>query len=137
MFGRRKLDARELGRAGERRARWFYRLRGYRIAARNLRLHSGEIDIVARRGRTIVIVEVKTRSSLELGAGYDAVNRNKQLRLIRLGDEVLAREPRQDVTLRYDVISLLWNGRKFAITWFPDAFRPVADPRRPWKLTVA
>ena len=137
MFGRRKLDARELGRAGERRARWFYRLRGYRIVAQNLRLHSGEIDIVARRGRTIVIAEVKTRSSLHLGAGYEAVNRKKQLRLIRLGDEVLARERRHDVMLRYDVLSLLWNGRRFVVTWFPDAFRPVADPRRPWRLTVA
>jgi putative endonuclease len=137
MFGMKKLDPHELGRAGERRARWFYRLRGYRIVGRNLRLHSGEIDIVARRGRTIVVVEVKTRSRIVHGEGYEAVNREKQLRLIRLGDELLARVRDPHVMLRYDVLSLLWTGRRFVVSWYPDAFRPVADPRRPWRLTVA
>lgn len=35
--------------------------------------------------------------------------------------------------LRYDVLSLFWNGRRFIVTHFPDAFRPVSDPRSPWK----
>ncbi len=136
MFKTNKLDARALGRAGERRARWFYRLRGYRIAGSNVRLHSGEIDIVARRGRLIVIAEVKTRSSMAHGQGYEAVDRDKRLRLIRLGDELLAREEGRDVMLRYDVLSLFWNGRRFIVSHFPDAFRPVADARRPWIWSV-
>ena len=54
----------ELGPIGERRALWYFRLRGYRIVARNVRLRRGEIDLIVRRGRTLVFVEVKTRQSL-------------------------------------------------------------------------
>lgn len=136
MFGFVKHDPRTLGRAGERRARWFYRLRGYRIVGRNLRLRSGEIDIVARRGKLIVIAEVKTRSTIAHGEGYEAVDRDKRLRLIRMGDELLAREKGRDVMLRYDVLSLFWNGRRFIVSHYPDAFRPVADARRPWIWSV-
>ena len=126
MFG--KLD---LGRAGERRAAWFYRLRGYRILGRNVRLRSGEIDLVVRRGRTVVIAEVKTRQSLAAGEGHEAVDRRKRERLIRLGDEYAQRKGVEQ--LRYDVLSLFWNGRRFVVTHYADAFRPVADARMPWR----
>jgi putative endonuclease len=125
------MEAAKLGRAGERRAAWFYRLRGYRIVARNLRLRAGEIDLVARRGKTIVIAEVKTRQSLAAGEGHDAVDRTKRERLIRLGNEYVCGE--RDVHIRYDVVSLFWNGRRFVISHYKDAFRPVSDPRRPWR----
>jgi putative endonuclease len=121
----------DLGRAGERRAAWFYRLRGYRIAGRNVRLSAGEIDLVARRGRTIAIVEVKTRQSLAAGEGYEAVDRKKRERLVSLATEYTARE--RNVQVRYDVLSLFWNGRRFIISHYPDAFRPVSDERQPWK----
>lgn len=129
---RRRIPVRELGPLGERRAAWFYRLRGYRIVARNVRLGAGEIDLVVQRSRTIAIVEVKTRQSHTAGEGYDAVDRRKRERLIRLGDRYAARHP--DAQLRYDIVSLFWTGRRFIVTWLPDAFRPVADERYPWRL---
>ena len=131
----KRLDPRELGRRGERRAAWFYRLRGYRIVARNVRSRDGEIDLVVRRGRTLVIAEVKTRQSMAAGEGFDAVDRKKREQLIRLADHYIAlmKEPMKEVELRYDVLSLFWNGRRFVVTHFPDAFRPVSDPREPWK----
>jgi putative endonuclease len=131
-----KMTAQELGRRGERRAAWFYRLRGFRIVARNVRLQRGEIDLVARRGRLLVVAEVKTRQSLAAGEGFEAVGREKQLQLIRLADAYLAREQPREVMLRYDVLSLFWTGRRFVVTHFPDAFRPVADAARPWKWRV-
>jgi putative endonuclease len=134
-FAPRKIAASRLGRRGESRAAWFYRLRGYRIMARNLRLREGEIDLVARRGRTIAIVEVKTRQSLGTGEGYEAVDQQKRLRLVQLGDRYAAQSPRGTM-LRYDILSLFWNGRRFVVTHFPDAFRPVSDPVRPWKWRV-
>ena len=131
MFARTMIAAADLGRAGERRAAWFYRLRGYRIAGRNVRLSAGEIDLVARRGKTIAIVEVKTRQSLAAGEGYEAVDRKKRERLVSLATEYTARE--RNVQIRYDVLSLFWNGRRFVVSHYPDAFRPVADARRPWQ----
>jgi putative endonuclease len=131
MFARTMFATADLGRAGERRAAWFYRLRGYRIAGRNVRLSAGEIDLVARRGRTIAIVEVKTRQSLAAGEGYEAVDRKKRERLVSLATEYTARE--RNVQVRYDVLSLFWNGRRFIVSHYPDAFRPVSDEREPWK----
>ena len=132
-FARTRIPVAQLGRLGERRAAWFYRLRGYRIVGRNVRLRSGEIDLVVRRGRILVIAEVKTRQSRVAGEGHDAVDARKRLRLVRLADEFLAqsRQPRH-IELRYDVLSLFWNGRRFEVSHYPDAFRPIADPQRPW-----
>ncbi|HVG23133.1 MAG TPA: YraN family protein [Thermoanaerobaculia bacterium] len=126
----RRLSPGDLGRKGERRAAWHYLLRGYRIVARNARLPAGEIDLVLKRGATIVIAEVKTRQSLAAGAGHEAVGRTKRERMIRLGDQWAARHP--ESRLRYDVLSLFWTGRRFVVTHFADAFRPIADARRPW-----
>jgi len=126
----RKLSPRDLGRKGERRAAWFYRLRGYRILERNARLPAGEIDLVVKRGATIVIAEVKTRQTRVAGEGHEAVNRAKRERMVKLGDQYAARHP--EAQLRYDILSIYWTGWRFVVTHFPDAFRPVADARRPW-----
>lgn len=130
MFWRTIPTAR-LGRAGERRAAWFYRLRGYRIVERNVRLNGGEIDLVVRRGNILVIAEVKTRQSLAAGEGFLAVDRTKRERMVRLGGEYVARH--RHVQIRYDVLSLFWTGLRFVVSHYPDAFRPLADARRPWK----
>ena len=125
-----RLSPRALGRLGERRAAWFYRLRGYSIVARNARLPAGEIDLVARRGAVIVIAEVKTRQTHFAGEGHEAVDRRKRERLIKLGDQFAAKHP--EARLRYDILSLYWNGWRFVVTCYRDAFRPMADAQRPW-----
>jgi putative endonuclease len=127
---RKTLPPRTLGAMGERRAAWFYRLRGYSIVDRNVRLPAGEIDLVVKRGGMVVIAEVKTRQSLVAGEGHEAVNQRKRERLIRLGDQYAARHP--EARLRYDILSLFWNGRRFVVTHYADAFRPIADAQRPW-----
>jgi putative endonuclease len=99
--------------------------------AKNVRSRDGEIDLVVRRGRTLVIAEVKTRQSTTAGEGFDAVDRHKREQLIRLADNYIA--TMKNVEVRYDVLSLFWNGRHFVVTHFPDAFRPVSDAQRPWK----
>jgi putative endonuclease len=119
----------QLGRLGEWRAAWFYRLRGYRILERNLRLAAGEIDLVVKRGQTVVIAEVKTRhGAIE---GHEAVDRKKRERMIRLGDQYAAKHP--ETRLRYDIVSLRWTGWRFVVSHYPDAFRPMADAREPWR----
>ncbi|HKB78469.1 MAG TPA: YraN family protein, partial [Thermoanaerobaculia bacterium] len=108
----RTIPVAKLGALGERRAAWFYRLRGYSVIGRNVRLRGGEIDLVVRRGRTLVFVEVKTRQSLTAGEGYEAVDRKKQLQLVRLADQYLAKRPHRG-EIRYDVVSLQWTGLRF------------------------
>lgn len=57
------------GRGAETLACWYLRLRGWRILARRARVPGGEVDIVARRGRTLAFVEVKARAN-EDSAGF-------------------------------------------------------------------
>ena len=132
---RQTIPIAKLGARGERRAAWFYRLRGFSVVGRNQRMRGGEIDLIVRRGRLLVFVEVKTRQSLTAGEGYEAVDRDKQLQLVRLADEYLAKH-RHDGDVRYDVLSLYWTGLRFILRHFPDAFRPVADAHRPWRWTI-
>jgi len=130
LFAPRPIPVARLGKMGERRAAWFYRLRGYTILDRNVRLPAGEIDLVVKRGATIVIAEVKTRQTFTAGEGHEAVDRTKRERMIRLGDQYAARHP--DARLRYDILSIRWTGRRFIVTHYADAFRPIADAQRPW-----
>lgn len=60
--------AEKRGRGAETLACWYLRLQGWRILARRARVPGGEVDIVARRGRTLAFVEVKARSSDEAAA---------------------------------------------------------------------
>ena len=60
--------AEERGRGAETFACWYLRLHGWRILARRARVAGGEVDIVARRGRTLAFVEVKARSTEEAAA---------------------------------------------------------------------
>lgn len=126
------MDARTLGRLGERRAAWFYRLRGCAIVGRNVRLCGGEIDLIARDGTTLIFVEVKTRQSRAAGEGFDAVGAAKQRQIVRLAEAWLARHP-HDGGVRFDVLSLFWSGLRFEVKHFPDAFRPRSHPREPWR----
>ncbi|HWW62668.1 MAG TPA: hypothetical protein VN181_14940, partial [Thermoanaerobaculia bacterium] len=62
---------------------------------------------------------------------HHAVDRRKRERLVRLGDQYAARHP--GMQLRYDVLSIFWDGRRFLVSHYPDAFRPMSDARAPWR----
>lgn len=129
----RSFAPRDLGRRGEARARWFYRLRGYTIVAKNVATGDGEIDLIARRGKTIVFVEVKTRQQSIAGAPWEAVDRRKQLQVARLAEAwIRANEPEAE-SFRFDVLSLVWSGWRFKVEHFENAFELHHDPQRPWK----
>jgi len=96
---------RALGAHGESLVAAWYEARGFAIVERNWRRREGEIDLVVQRERTIVICEVKTRSSDRFGMPFEAVTRTKQLRLRRLGAMWLA-ESGVRGELRFDVASV-------------------------------
>lgn len=74
----------DLGRAGEDRATHYLTGIGYDVLDRNWRCPQGEIDIVARVGRHLAIVEVKTRRSTRFGHPLEAVDARKLGRLWQL-----------------------------------------------------
>ena len=95
---------RALGAEGESLAAGHLRRLGYRIAARNVRAGGVEIDLVAVRGRLVVFVEVKTRSSRAFGAPEGAVDARKRARLVRGAAAWLSEHRGLARRVRFDVI---------------------------------
>jgi putative endonuclease len=86
----------------------WYETNGYEVVARNWRCSEGEIDLIARRGRTLVFCEVKTRSSEAFGSPAEAVGRVKQARLRRLAARFLDQDvSRRPSLIRFDVAAVL------------------------------
>lgn len=104
-------DARSsLGARGEQAALDLYRRRGFALVASNWRCSLGEIDLVLRRGDTLVFCEVKTRRGSRHGPGYEAVDARKRRKLRALAEVfLLTRAPSSDVEtleVRFDVASV-------------------------------
>ncbi len=105
--GRRRGGNFALGDEGEARAARLLEAKGYRIAGRNVRAGGVEIDLIARRSRLVVFVEVKTRRSRRFGPPEIAVDAAKRARLIRGAAAWLAEHPTGAAVVRFDVIGLL------------------------------
>lgn len=91
------------GRLSEALCRLILRLKGYRIVARNFRAPVGEIDIVARRGRTLAVIEVKARDRLEDAA--EALGARQRYRIGQATLALLAERPGlTGLAVRFDVM---------------------------------
>jgi len=86
-----RVAAYRRGLLGEALAAWMLRAKFYRVLARRYRTPSGEIDLIVRRGRLIVFVEVKHRAS-EL-AGIEAITPTARRRITRAAELWLAAHP--------------------------------------------
>lgn len=113
----------ELGRQGEELAVQYLTEKGYEIVERNWRNRHKEIDIIAKDGQDLVIVEVKTRQTDEYGNPDIAVTRQKQKRLIYAANGYLFRN-NLDVETRFDIISIVFKEGKPVIEHIEDAFLP-------------
>ena len=124
---RRFFPHKTLGQRGENEAARYLRRLGYKILARGRRLASGELDLVALDGRTIVFVEVKTRTSQEVGHPADAVDAIKQRRLTRLAVTFMKRHGLLEYPARFDVVAITWpEGRgRPVVEHFRNAFEAV------------
>jgi len=76
------MKRQELGAAGEKLARAFLKKKGYKIIETNFRCRHGEIDIITRKGGSVVFVEVRTKSSDAFGTPEESVTRQKRERLV-------------------------------------------------------
>jgi putative endonuclease len=79
--------------SGERRALRHYRLRGYRLLGANVRVGGYELDLVLRRGRTVLFVEVKEKRGPSYGAPLEMIDREKVRRVTSAVSAWLAQHP--------------------------------------------
>jgi putative endonuclease len=98
-----RLKAFQLGLSAESRAAMMLVAKAYRILARRWRTPLGEVDIVARRRRTLVFVEVKARGDLDAAA--EAVTEQSKRRIVNAAELWLAHRPDDaHLDIRFDVI---------------------------------
>ena len=113
---KQKLNRARKGHFGEAIAAMLLICKGYRIIHRRLRSPLGEVDLLARHGKTLVVVEVKWRAELE--TALYAVSKKQQARLQRVGEALFQQQAyeqqaseqkasEQEIdTLRFDVICI-------------------------------
>jgi putative endonuclease len=108
---RSSWSSKKLGADAERRARRYYRLRGYRILESNAWAGGRELDVVARRGRRLVFCEVKWRVGEGHGGPAEMVGEEKQRRLLQAAEAWLARHPElAGLEMRFDVVAVTPKG---------------------------
>jgi putative endonuclease len=101
-----RVKAHRLGHRGEMLAAWSLRLKGWRVIAKRYRTPLGEIDLIARRGNVVAMIEVKARQTLI--EAMDAVSPAAQKRIMGSADLWLSRQKdAAKLSVRFDIIAVL------------------------------
>lgn len=104
-----------LGHYGEDVAERHLRAQGMAVLERNWSCAEGEIDLVLREGDTLVICEVKTRSSTAAGTPHEAITDAKLARLVRLGQRWVEVRGLRPPEMRVDLVAVLRPARGAAV----------------------
>ena len=97
-----------IGLRGEHEAARYLRQRGYTIIARRERILRGDIDIVALDNRTVVFVEVRSKTSTEHGHPAETIDIRKKQRICTLANAYIKQHRLEDYSFRLDVVTVLF-----------------------------
>lgn len=115
-----------LGRKGEELAKQHLENAGYEILDENWRFGKAEVDLIAYQNKTIIFVEVKTRTGNAFGEPEDFVDSAKQALMISAADEFIELMDFKGEA-RFDIIAILFNSQgNYRLNHIQDAFWP--DP---------
>jgi len=117
------MTTKELGDFGELQALQFLRKKGLRILDTNYRFHRNEVDIIYEMPGKVVFVEVKTRTTSELGPPWKSVTRHKQNQIIKCAHNYIVTRD-LDVEAQFDIISIVHNSHGTFIEHIDEAFYP-------------
>ena len=113
----------DLGIRGEQIAVNHLEKNGYTIVKKNWRFGRAEIDIIAQKGNTLAIVEVKTRTTNWFGDPQEFVTPKKRKLLIGAANEYVIKND-LDVDVRFDIIAVIINKQATSLEHIEDAFYP-------------
>jgi putative endonuclease len=116
-----------VGKAGEEVAVQYLCQQGYQILERNYRCRLGEIDLIARDGRTLAFIEVKTRRSQRFGPAAAAVTLEKQRHLIKASQVYLIQKREAHALCRFDVVTIEMDAQTPRIELIKDAFQLTSE----------
>lgn len=111
-----------LGREGERLAESYLKKKGYKLVQRNYRCRGGEVDLIVLDRRTVVFVEVKTRTDHAFGSPLEAVAPRKQRRMILAAQLFLHEKRLHERDARFDVVGISWPGAEPLVEHVQNAF---------------
>lgn len=111
-----------LGILGEELAVKHLRKEGYEILAENYRHQKAEVDIIARTGDTLVIVEVKTRSTPNFGLPQEFVKPAQIKQLLKAADFYINDNNLDEVETRFDIIAIVLNKEGVKLEHLENAF---------------
>jgi len=123
-------NKKELFETGERIAQVHLKSKGYQMLSHNYRRQTGEIDIIARTGNTLVFVEVKTRSYHSISSALGNVSYPKQKKISKTALLYINSNPDlSNLQTRFDIIVVFFNAKDndYSVKHFIDAFLPVLD----------
>ena len=110
------LNTREIGNKYEDKSVETLVKEAYRILERNYQNRFGEIDIIAEKNKEIVFVEVKYRKTNKFGYGYEAVDKRKIMKILKLADYYIQSKKYQNYKIRFDCMSYLGD----ELDWIKD-----------------
>ena len=112
------------GKLGEQIAADFLSRKGYTIITRNFQTRSGEIDIIARDGDTLVFIEVKTRKNEKFGKPIEQIDEKKANRIRITAEEYIVKQNCKNMDCRLDAISVNMDGEThdFHVEHFINSF---------------
>ena len=118
------MKTRERGAWGEERAARFLKGKQYRIIARNFTSRFGEIDLIAQYKDTVIFVEVKTRAGSAYGRPGEAVDHNKQRKMIKTAMTYIQENnlDERDMGYRFDIVEVLYTDSDCIIEHIENAF---------------
>ncbi len=112
-----------LGSAAEDAAAQALVRAGLQLLLRNWRRRLGELDIVARDGDVLVVLEVRVRTNTHFGSAAASVDHSKQRRIVRTAQQLLQQQPGlAKLRVRFDVIEAQPVGTSFELNWIKHAF---------------
>jgi putative endonuclease len=119
---RERQERRERGRLAEEAARRFLEAQGYVVLRQNFCCRAGEIDLVVQKGNLVCFVEVRMRSRSKWCLPVQTITPQKQRRIVLAAMQFLKQHSCRGKALRFDVVSILGEGRFAHIEYFPGAF---------------
>ena len=111
----------ELGKKGEQLAVDYLLEHHYTIRERNYRFEKAEVDIIAQKGNTLAVIEVKTRSTADFGNPQDFVKPKQIKNLVKAVDEYVTIN-NLDIEVHFDIIAIVKEVGNYNIEHLEDAF---------------
>jgi putative endonuclease len=117
-----KKEKYSVGKEGEKIALDFLKKKGYEIVETNYRFGRGEIDIIVRKEKLLVFVEVKTKKYGDFGDPINWINRRKQRQIGTIAKGYLFENNITDMDCQFDVIALKYEEGAYQINHIENAF---------------